>query len=158
MEQAAGWPCFEELEAERDIQRLAEEVRRDGLPKRVEYAEIGSVRLPVSIFDALRGSKGRGWTVGDVGTLADLLNAFELRDASAIDRASFEQDVLVAKGRELKFLARLNAPSIEGLSGSRVELDIEWLSRNGWFEVTREGGRIEVRLGPRAKALRKGES
>jgi len=35
VEKAAGWPCFAELEAERDIQRLAEEARRDGLPRRV---------------------------------------------------------------------------------------------------------------------------
>lgn len=162
VEKAAGWPCFQELHAGRDIERLVEEVRRDGLPKRVEYAEIGSVRLPGSVFDALRSSQGRSWVVGDVASLAVLLHCFEIRDASLVERATFEEDeagesVLVGKG-QLKFISRVNTSAADSFGGSRVELDLDWLARVGWFDVTREGGRIEVRLGPNAKALRKGES
>jgi len=115
------------------------------------------VRLPAGVFDVLRGTRGRGWTVGDVGTLAALLNAFELRDGSVIERGSFEGDVLFAKGRELRFMGRVNAP-FDGVNGSRVEIDLHWLAHQGWFEVKKNlGGHIEIRLGRKAKALRKGK-
>jgi hypothetical protein len=60
--------------------------------------------------------------------------------------------------RGLEHDAGENMPPLDALNGSRVDLDVEWLSRNGGFDVARRGGPIEVRLGLTAKALRKGES
>jgi hypothetical protein len=156
VEKLAGRACFAELDAQAEIERLVEEVRLDSLPKRLEYAEIGSVRLPASVFAELRASRNGAVTVGDVGALVCLLNAFEVQDASLIRGGHFDDDTLVGKGRELAFVPDVQAPFL-ALSGSKVEIDEKWLSEAGWFTFTRTGsGRIEVRLGPKANALREG--
>lgn len=163
VEKLAGWACFAELDAQAEIERLVEVVRLDSLPKRLEYAEIGSVHLPASVFAELRSivrSRRDGWTIADVGSLAVILSCFEAEDASVIEGGRFEdsdgESVLVGKGRELTFAKRAQPP-FDAIGASKVEVDERWLEKAGWFSFTHAGsGRIEVRLGPKAKALREG--
>jgi hypothetical protein len=164
VEQLAGWACFAELDAQREIERLAEEVRIEAVPRRVEYAEAGSVHLPAGIFSAMRGSVRNRldptWTVADVGALAVILACFETRDASVIEGGRFEEidgePVLVAKGRHLHFSRRVQPPT-NALGESKVEIHQGWLEKSEWLSFERVGAaRIEVRLGPRAEALRAG--
>jgi hypothetical protein len=165
VERLAGWACFAELDARREIERLVEEVRLDSLPKRVEYAEIGSVHLPASVFAGLRSavrSRKDGWRVADVGSLTVILSCFEAQDASLIEGGRFEESdgekVLVGKGRELRFSKRAQPP-FDAIGASKVDVDERWLAKSGWLTFTHAGtGRVEVRLGPKAKALREGRS
>jgi hypothetical protein len=164
VEKLAGRPAFQEMRTEEEIAEILEEVRRESLPRRREYAQAGSVHLPAGLFDELREAARRGsaWTVGDVGVRASLLWAFDVRDATIFDRARFDTDaqgepVLTAKGRELRVASRLNSPP-DAIGGSRVTVDHRYLEQTGWFKTTRgAGGRLEVRYGPRAKRLRRGE-
>ena len=96
--------------------------------------------------------------MGDVGALVCLLACFESRNASIISGGSFEEiggePVLVGKGRELRFSKNVQAP-LAPVAGNRTEIDGAWVEKSGWLEFAHAGsGRIEVRLGRQARALR----
>ena len=159
IETAAGAPVFHTMREDAELAAFVEEVRRSTLPKRHVYAEPGSVTIPTAVFDTLRRttSATRGRTLADIAALAALLHTFDTKDAGLIERASFEGDVLIGKGRELRFVTGTNPP-YDGSEQGRVRIDLDALADEGWFTVRREGGRIEVRLGLRARELRDEEA
>jgi hypothetical protein len=154
----AGFDCFEAVE-------LAEGIRLDALPKRPRWEEPQSVTIPaLAAYRWFKSSKPGGWTLADVGGLAVLLAMFESRDSFAVVGGRFREDedgepVLVVKGK-FRWNARLN-PAERGVVASRghVEDDVlDHLARNNWFDVSRAGGDVEIRLGERARRLRRGRS
>jgi hypothetical protein len=79
-------------------------MRVANLPKRVEWAEVGSITLPRFLFEWLETSRDESWTVADLGMLAAMLFQFENR-VSLFPNARFEDEngeaVLVAQSVEV---------------------------------------------------------
>lgn len=158
---AAGFDPWAEQEAREELARIVEQVRLDGLPRRVEFAEVGSVHLPAALFATL-GDRTR--TVGDLGALAVVLHALDTEDGRHLDRCTVTRDpdgepVLHCRGREARFHSRVQPPALAG-NGTRTDLDraLEVWSPE-WLDVrTPTPGVVELRRGPRAKALREGRT
>ncbi len=158
---AAGFDPWAEQEAREELAAIIEQVRLDGLPRRVEFAEPGSVHLPAALF-AVLGDRTR--TVGDVGALVVVLWSLDVEDGRHLDRCTVTRDsdgepVLHCRGREARFASRVQPPALAG-NGTRTDLDraLEVWSPE-WLDVrTPTPGVVEIRRGPRAKALHEGRT
>jgi hypothetical protein len=107
---------------------LIEQFRRDSLPRRAEWAEVGSVTLPRFLFSWLESSRKQEWTVADLGMPAAMLLMFENR-ISLFPTASFEEVEVrpssSARGRSLTSASRrgemaLLMPGVAALSVSKL--------------------------------------
>ena len=88
-----------ELEARKAA--IAEGLRLNALPRRVVWAEVGSVTLPRFVFTWLQTSRNEAWTVADTGMLAAMLGMFENQVSLFPNAAFVEEDgepVLVVQG------------------------------------------------------------
>ncbi len=152
----------EEAATRKRLAEAKEEAHLVRLPRRTKYEEPGAVVLPRVVFAWLQQAKGNDWSVSDVGALAVLLSAFEER-RSLVDGAVFEErdgeTVLAARGplAKLAFERRIN-PHIAYSVGSTGWVDLgpglKRLAANGWVDVRElAGGRVEIRLGERAREL-----
>ncbi len=164
VEVAAGRPVFAELEWRNELEAIAEEVRLASLRPRVEFAEVGSVHLPASVFARLRDKRdsSRGHTVGDLGALAVALYSLDVEDASLLHLATLHHDpdgepYFACKGREAKFAPKVQPP-LTAENGTRTDLQraLDVYSDDGWLDVRRTAQHVEIRRGRRAKALREG--
>ena len=143
----------------------AEGLRLGGLPRRVEWAEVGSVTLPRFVFTWLQTSRNGDWTVADMGMLVAMLGMFE-NQISLFPNAAFEEEdgepVLVVQGDadNIRFARSQNLQSTDPFTSSgyvRERVAIQKLVRNGWFEVAKAGTGLRIKLGERAKKLREGK-
>jgi len=151
-----------EAAAKRQRNELLEEAHVSLLPRRPKYEEPGAVVLPRWGFSALQSSQKGQWTVADVGTVATFMSMFEERRSLIIDThfENSEEGELILVGRgsltRIRFEPGVN-PQLEAPSGAGyVDLPraVERLVANQWLDVRgRSGGRIEIRLGERARKL-----
>ena len=108
----------------------AEGIRLDELPRRVEWAEVGSITLPRFVFTWLQTSRNEDWTVADMGMLAAMLGMFE-NQISLFPNAAFEEEdgepVLVVQGDadNIRF-------SRTKTCSRRIPLRAAGMSANGW--------------------------
>lgn len=152
MDRAAGEPVFANLRIERELDDWLEQERRAKLPTRPATAEPGSVTIPAAYFDALRSSKGelRGGTAPDIGALAIIVNALDLRDPALVQGGRIEEDadtgepVLIVKAN-VRLVSKANPPMDAMPSPGKVTPDIDGLAH--WLDVRRTGNRVEVRRG-----------
>ena len=95
---------------------IAEGLRLGALPRRVEWAEVGSITLPRFVFTWLQTSRKQAWTVADTGMVAAMLGMFE-NQISLFPNAAFEEEVgervLVVQGGvdNIRFPRRQNGES-----------------------------------------------
>jgi len=90
------------------------------------------------------------------------LYSLDVEDASLLHLATLGHDpdgepYLACKGREAKFAPKVQPPPT-ATNGTRTDLDraLSLYGSDGWLDVRRTHGRIEIRRGKRAKALREG--
>ncbi len=153
----------EELRARKAA--IAEGIRLGELPRRAEWAEAGSVTLPRFVFTWLQNSRNQDWTVADMGMLAAMLGMFE-NQISLFENAEFEEDngelVLVVQGDadNIRFSRSQNRQSTDPFTSSgyvRERVALQKLVQNGWFEVSKAGTGLRIKLGERAKKVREGK-
>jgi hypothetical protein len=146
---------------EAKIAEAKEELRLAALPPRPQWAEPGSVELPRYVFQFLASArKGRGtFSLADLGMLAALLGMFWNEQTLFIGGRFIREDdepVLVLREEELRFPTPLGGSTMasDGSGFVRERAGLRVLTRNGFFQVERDGSDIRIRLGQRAKALR----
>jgi hypothetical protein len=84
------------------------------------------------------------------------MNAYSM----AFKNASPQATVLVLCEEELRFPTQLggSAMASDGSGFVRERAALRVLTRNGFFQVERDGSEVRIRLGERAKALREGRT
>ena len=155
----------EERETQEKIAAAKEKLRIATLPRRLEYAEPGSIALPRFVFDWLQNPATGSLDLPILGALVGLLFSFENQKpiiAGAVFEKRDDEIVLVCSGPfdQQRFTRAVN-PN-EGVddfgSTGRVKAPatLRYLIHNTWLRGAQEEGKFTIRLGPRAKKMREG--
>ena len=154
-----------ERETQEKIAAAEEERRIASLPRRLGYAEPGSIALPRFVFDWLQNPATGSLDLPMLGALAGLLFSFE-NQKPILHGADFEErdEELVLVCSEpfdrLRFLHAVNPNDGRddfGTSGRvKAQTTLRYLIQNKWLAAAQDGGTFTIRLGERAKKLREG--
>ena len=154
-----------EREEQEKIAAVNEELRIAALPRRLEYAEPGSIALPRHVFDWLQNPATGSLDLPMLGALAGLLFSFENQKPILYAAVFEERDgelVLVCSEPfdRLRFLHAVNPNDGRddfGTSGRvKAQPTLRYLMENKWLAAAPDGGKFTIRLGERARRLREG--
>jgi len=156
-----------ERETQEKIAAAKEELRIAALPRRLEYAEPGSIALPRLVFDWLQNPAAGSLDLPILGALVGLLFSFE-NQRPIIDGAVFEKrdEELVLVCSEpfdrLRFTHAVNpndGADDFGTSGRvKAPTTLRYLIRNKWLTAEQVGGQLRIKLGERARRVREGKA
>ena len=154
-----------EREAQEKVAAASDESRIASLPRRLEYAEPGSIALPRSHLRVAPESRDGSLDLPMLGALAGLLFSFENQKPILYGAVFEERDgelVLVCSEPldRLRFLYAVNPNDGRndfGTSGRvKAQPTLRYLIQKKWLAAAQDGGTFTIRLGERAKKLREG--
>ena len=155
-----------ERETQEKIAAAKEEFRIASLPRRLEFAEPGSIALPRTVFDWLLNPAAGSLDLPILGALVGLLFSFENQKpilSGAVFEKRDEELVLVCSEPfdRLRFTRTVNPNegSDDFRTSGRVKAQpaLRYLIQNNWLAATQEGGKLTIRLGERARKVREGK-
>lgn len=155
-----------DAKAKAKLNELKDARRVASLPRQPLLAEPGTVQLPRFVFGWLVGGAARdgAWSLMDLGLLAGILGAFANDDPRLFPGGRFEGEgddrVLVVPGgvgSDLRLHGAIAGSPVEtGGSGHiRVRHALSVLVANKWVEVEQTVAELRIRLGERARKLKR---